>query len=243
MIQGPASLTVMSYNIQHGRGMDDRYDPARIANVIRRADADVVGLQEVDRHFDRRSNYEDTITVLAARLGMQYAYGANLDGDPEPGRTERRQYGIAVLSKYPIVRQQHYLLDSGGQEQRGLLETELVVQDARVCFYVTHLGLEQQERLAQIAEIRDIAARQTGPAILTGDFNAHPDSPELNAMSRSFRNVFADLPAAYTYPAGGAKETIDYILVNEDIAVGARREVVRSVASDHYPIAAALSIR
>nr|WP_275100757.1 endonuclease/exonuclease/phosphatase family protein [Paenibacillus dendritiformis] len=166
-----------------------------------------------------------------------------MDGDPEPGRTERRQYGIAVLSKYPIVRQQHYLLDSAGREQRGLLETELVVEDARVSFYVTHLGLERQERLAQISEILDIAARQTGPAIVTGDFNAHPDSPELAAMSRSFRNVFADLPAAYTYPAGGAKETIDYILVNEGIAAGERREVVRSVASDHYPIAADLSIR
>nr|WP_242069322.1 endonuclease/exonuclease/phosphatase family protein [Paenibacillus dendritiformis] len=70
MTECAASLTVMSYNIQHGRGMDDRYDPARIADVIRRAGAGVVGLQEVDRHFDKRSNYEDTITVLAARLGM-----------------------------------------------------------------------------------------------------------------------------------------------------------------------------
>ncbi|BFH68272.1 MAG: endonuclease/exonuclease/phosphatase family protein [Paenibacillus dendritiformis] len=243
MTECAASLTVMSYNIQHGRGMDDRYDPARIADVIRRAGADVIGLQEVDRHFDKRSNYEDTIMVLAARLGMQYAYGANLDGDPEPGRTERRQYGIGILSKYPIVHQQHYLLDSAGREQRGLLEAELVVEDARVRFYVTHLGLERQERLTQISQIVDIAARQTGAAIITGDFNALPDSPELAAMSRSYRNVFADLPAAYTYPAGGAKETIDYILVNDGIAVGARREVVRSVASDHYPIAAALSIR
>lgn len=242
MMQIQASLTVMSYNIQHGRGMDDRYDPVRIANVIRDSGADIIGLQEVDRHFADRSNYEDTIAVLAGHLEMNYAYGANLDWAPEPGRSERRQYGIAVLSKFPIVMQRHYLLNSFGNEQRGLLETEIDVKGTRLFFYAAHLGLEENERMAQTEKILEIAAARAGSAIVAGDFNAYPDGPEITNMTREFRNVFADVPMAYTYPAGNAAETIDYILIGSEVFIGERREVIQTLASDHYPIAASLSL-
>ncbi|MCE5169079.1 endonuclease/exonuclease/phosphatase family protein [Paenibacillus profundus] len=242
MIEMHTSLTVMSYNIQHGRGMDDRYDLVRIANVIRDSGADIIALQEVDRHFADRSNYEDTIAVLAAQLEMNYAYGANLDWAPEPGRSERRQYGIAVLSKYPIVKQRHYLLNSFDSEQRGLLETEIDVNGARLFFYATHLGLEENERMAQTEEILEIAAARAGSAVVAGDFNAYPDGPEIAHMTQAFCNVFADMPMAYTYPAGEANETLDYILVGSEVIFGERREVIQTLASDHYPIVARLSL-
>ena len=42
------SLRIMTYNIQHGAGMDDVIDLNRQAKVIGDATPDVVGLQEVD---------------------------------------------------------------------------------------------------------------------------------------------------------------------------------------------------
>ena len=47
-------LNVMSYNIHVGIGMDKKLDLARIAEVIRRSRADIVGLQEVDRGVERK---------------------------------------------------------------------------------------------------------------------------------------------------------------------------------------------
>jgi hypothetical protein len=43
-----ATWRVASYNIHHGRGMDDRVDLERIAAVLRQLNADVIALQEVD---------------------------------------------------------------------------------------------------------------------------------------------------------------------------------------------------
>src|SRR5205823_1082208 len=42
------SLKVATYNIHRCVGIDGRYDPARIARVLKEIGADIVGLQEVD---------------------------------------------------------------------------------------------------------------------------------------------------------------------------------------------------
>ena len=42
------TLKVMTYNIHRCVGIDGRYDPARIARVLKEVGADIIGLQEVD---------------------------------------------------------------------------------------------------------------------------------------------------------------------------------------------------
>jgi endonuclease/exonuclease/phosphatase family metal-dependent hydrolase len=144
-------LSVATYNIHHGAGVDDRLDLERIAREIERGGADVIGLQEVDRRWSARSEFVDQASWLAERLGMHVAYAANLDLDPlEPGQP-RRQYGTAVLSRFPILSGHNTLLPRPrGGEQRGLLETVLNVRGVRVRFANTHLQHNSaEERLAQ----------------------------------------------------------------------------------------------
>ncbi len=89
--QGPPKrqLTVLSYNLHHGVGVDGALDLDRVAAVIRDSGADVVALQEVDRHWSARSEFVDQAAVLADKLGMHHAYGANLDRDqPAPERAK-----------------------------------------------------------------------------------------------------------------------------------------------------------
>ena len=62
---GRTRLNVMSYNIHVGVGMDKKQDLARIAEVIRRSRADIVGLQEVDRGVERTGRV-DEIKELAS---------------------------------------------------------------------------------------------------------------------------------------------------------------------------------
>ena len=47
------TLTVLTFNIHHAEGTDGKVDVARIAKLIEDSDADVVGLQEVDRGVER----------------------------------------------------------------------------------------------------------------------------------------------------------------------------------------------
>ena len=56
---GRRSLGVLTFNIHHGAGTDDVLSLERIASVIKNSDADLVGLQEVDRHYSARSNWAD----------------------------------------------------------------------------------------------------------------------------------------------------------------------------------------
>src|SRR5918996_1263653 len=95
-------LTVATYNIHHAAGVDGRLDLERGATEIERGGAEVVGLQEVDRHWSSRSEFVDQAGWLAERLGMHVVYAANLDREPLEPSQPRRQYGTAVLSEFPI---------------------------------------------------------------------------------------------------------------------------------------------
>ncbi|WP_306301269.1 hypothetical protein [Thalassobacillus sp. C254] len=71
-------VKVMTYNIHHGKGMDRKVDINRIADVIAQSNIDIVGLNEVDKHFSRRSNHMDQISILAEKLNMYEAFSASI---------------------------------------------------------------------------------------------------------------------------------------------------------------------
>ncbi|WP_195574814.1 endonuclease/exonuclease/phosphatase family protein [Paenibacillus sp. 1001270B_150601_E10] len=236
------SLKVMSYNIHHGEGMDGMYDIQRIAKVIQNSDAELIGLQEVDRYYSDRSHYEDSIALLGKELGMHWCYGANVIEPPEQGHKEQREYGIAILSKHKIVSHIHHPLSSDIIEQRGLLSAMIDVQGTELYFHCTHLGLEEQERLSQVKEVLDFTRQQPGPCIIAGDFNAQPEDPEVAVMNAVYQSAFQDEFHAHTFPAGDANETIDYIFINEQVQYRDKGSIVHSIASDHYPIIATIAV-
>ncbi len=127
-------MKIMSYNIHHGACEDENLDLARIGEVIKQSGAQIIGLQEVDSNFSERSGFVDQTKWLATELGMDYTFKANLDYDPLKPEDNRRQYGIAVLSAYPIRSAEHHLLTSVS-EQRGLLETIIDVNGDQLYFF------------------------------------------------------------------------------------------------------------
>ena len=237
-------FTVATYNIHHAEGVDGRLDLERVADVIRASGAEVVALQEVDRHWSARSGFVDQASWLAGRLRMHVVYGANLDLPPsEPGRP-RRQYGTAILSEYPIHASRNTLLPRPqGGEQRGLLEARLNVRGVRVRVANTHLQHDSQvERLAQVARILEILSPSTEPVVLAGDLNARPDWPEIAPLSALFRDAWrvAGEGPGFTYPATAPDRRIDYVFVSRDLKVSAAT-VIASPASDHLPVVAQLA--
>ncbi|MFS0634317.1 endonuclease/exonuclease/phosphatase family protein [Mesobacillus foraminis] len=232
------TVNVMSYNIHHAEGVDGVLDLERIAEIIEQEKADIIGLQEVDNHWSERSEFQDQAKLLAERLGMFYTYAPNLDRDPLKEGEERRQYGTAILSKYPILHSEnHSLTKIGNTEQRGVLEAIINVKGNHLHFYNTHLALTASEREIQIKEMIQLASTSKGPKIFAGDLNATPESKEMIPMYENYRDVFASNPDAFTYPAKNPSKRIDYLFTSGDIEI-TNSHVIRSLASDHLPIVA-----
>ncbi|WP_257347322.1 endonuclease/exonuclease/phosphatase family protein [Pseudalkalibacillus decolorationis] len=234
----PVNVKVMSFNIHHAEGIDGVLDLERIARIIEDSDTDIVGLQEVDNHWSERSDFKDQAKELAKRLGMFYTYAPNLDREPLEVGGHRRQYGTAVLSKYPIIESENHLLTKiGNTEQRGLLETTINVKGNHLHFYNTHLALTSAEREIQLKEIIEIAGEKKGPKVIMGDLNATPTSNEMKLMYANYVDAFAKTPEAYTYPAEDPSKRIDYIFTSDNIETG-ETEVISTNASDHLPLTA-----
>lgn len=234
------NVKVMSYNIHHAEGVDGVLDMERIGRIIEEEEADIIGLQEVDNHWSERSDFQDQAKWLAERLGMFYVYAANLDRDPLNEGEPRRQYGTAILSKYPILHSEnHPLTKIGNTEQRGLLEAAINVKGNHLHFYNTHLALTTAEREIQMKEIIAITGESKGPKVIMGDLNAVPESIEMQPMYAHYLDVFADQPEAYTYPAVNPTKRIDYIFTSADVKT-VETEVLQTLASDHLPLTAEL---
>src|SRR5690606_25035110 len=133
--EGKAEATVfrvMSYNIHHGRGMDDRVDLERIAEAIKKANPDLVALQEVDRGT-RRTDGRDLTAELAKLTGMEGYFEKNI---PYQGG----EYGNAILSRFPILEKKNtHLRMIRENEQRGALQVLVEVDGEKLLFVNTHI--------------------------------------------------------------------------------------------------------
>src|SRR4051794_19347582 len=176
--QPPIPVRLVTFNTHHAVGGDHKHDLARLAKVLQALDADVICLQEVDRHFSERSEDVDQAVLLARALDMQLAWGPAID-EPGPAGAPDRQYGNALLSRLPILVSDVHRLPGSG-EPRSALRTMVELDGGALWITTTHLATEsEEERAAQAAAL---AALQTEPmetGVLAGDFNVPPNAPEL----------------------------------------------------------------
>lgn len=227
----PAShrLSVATWNVHGGVGGDRRYDPARIAAVVRELDADVIALQEVAGR--------DGQSLLAAIVeGAGYL--------AVQGWTCKRwgcDYGNVVLSRFPVRESRQLDLTVPHSEPRGALD---VVVDAPVRplrVIGTHLGLRPGERRVQVKQLLKALERETvHPTVLTGDVN------EWYLWGRPLRWLHAHFgvtPTPATFPARRPLLALDRMWTEpkamlEDVRVHA--SPLARVASDHLPLLAHL---
>ncbi|MGW5364095.1 endonuclease/exonuclease/phosphatase family protein [Actinopolymorpha pittospori] len=245
---GRTSLRVATYNIHHGADVADRLDLARTAAVIAASGARLVGLQEVDRHWSERSAFADQAGWLAERLEMRVAYAANLDLHPVAVGQERRQYGTAILSRYPIRSFVNSSLPGvQGGEPRGFLAAEVDLASGQgtpqpLWFATTHLSeASPRAREKEAARIRELLGPTPRRTIVTGDLNARPGTPELKLLTEVLVDAWSAVhpseeDAGHTFSAAHPERRIDYALVSPDITVEAARVIPDVDASDHLPL-------
>jgi endonuclease/exonuclease/phosphatase family metal-dependent hydrolase len=256
-----STVRAMTYNIRHGLGMDGVLDLGRIARVIAAETPDIVAVQEVDR-FWSRSGGIDQAEHLAELLGMDWRFAPNLEMPPERPGEPPVQYGVMLLSRFPIHSWHHTLYPQVvGWESRGLLEIDVEIESGqRLVAMCTHFQVDGKEgceeslrqRTEQIAIMAERASSRGIPVIMMGDYNATPDAPELAAVLGSGTgwhdawHVAGRASNGMTIPAHPDREPerrIDYILTNAaSTVIGCEVRITPEtrLASDHFPVIADL---
>ncbi|MPZ84728.1 MAG: metal-dependent hydrolase [Actinophytocola sp.] len=247
-------LRVMNFNIHTGIGSDTALDLARTAAVIRDSRADVVGLQEVDVHWDARSDFRDQAADLARQLHMWVFFAPIYDLPPLTEGAPRRRYGVAVLSRHPIVSAENHLLTRLSTQDPnpvpapapGFAEAVVLVRGVPVHVYATHLDYRADPavRELQVADTLRILAedRRGARQVLLGDLNAEPTAPELAPLWTRLSDAWTSAEPGPTYPADMPAKRIDYVTVSSGIEVR-DTAVVDTLASDHRPVVADLAVR
>lgn len=225
-------LKVMTYNIHHGKSLYGTNSIDTIAQLVSESNVDIVGFQEIESGM-LRSGFLNQVEYLSTQLNMNQAFGPNLN-------ILGGKYGNAIMSKYPIIAYENYGLPSG-REQRGFLRATIDVNGHEIQFIVTHLGLNEEERNRQVSVIQRYMETLQGDVILVGDFNAAQDSTEIRRLSKKLQDVGeitgnSDQP---TFDLPLLSKRIDYIFIGQGITIESY-EVIKSRASDHYPVQAEL---
>jgi endonuclease/exonuclease/phosphatase family metal-dependent hydrolase len=227
----------MSYNIHHGEGLDSKVDLQRIAELIKQEQADIVGLQEVDKGTERTQR-RDFPAELAVLTGMTCVFSNNY-------HFQGGEYGNAILTRFPVksVTNSLYKMLIPG-EQRGILQVVLEVRGRDLVFMNTHIDYrpDDRERLSNTAEIRAFIKQYSGkPIILCGDFNDVRSSRTYQALSELFIDAWqvAGTGDGNTIPAAKPAKRIDYIWLSKGSDLTPLKVwVPRSEASDHLPLVA-----
>jgi len=229
-------LRVLSYNVKHGYGNDGVLDIARAAEVIRRTDADLVVLQEIDNGV-RRSGGQDQMAVLAEQTGLHARFGAFM---PYQGG----HYGMGVMSRFPIVASQNHRLPDGSEPRTSLDARVQLPNGAELVLCGVHFYETAAERLAQANALVDVYADCELPMVVGGDFNSKPGSQVLQLMEANWTNTDKG-DDRFTMSATRPRSEIDYLMYRpsqrfEVLSVDVLDE---PVVSDHRPVLMVVKLR
>ncbi|GGS12291.1 metal-dependent hydrolase [Streptomyces aureoverticillatus] len=183
-------MRILTWNVWGRFGPWEQRRKAILA-VLRELRPDVVGLQEV-----WEKDGENLAEWLADELGLHWTWEPTRApqwwqrriGDPAVG------FGNAVLSRWPVADRavaQLPPLDETADDGRLVLYARLAAPGQDVPFFTTHLSSPPSAsavRCAQVAALAAFVAERraaTGtafPPVVTGDFNAVPDSDEIRLL-------------------------------------------------------------
>ncbi|MFT4564013.1 MAG: endonuclease/exonuclease/phosphatase family metal-dependent hydrolase [Gammaproteobacteria bacterium] len=233
-------LRLVTYNIHKGiGGIDRRYRPERIIELLARYDADLIFLQEVDDGVPRSQRHRQ-VDLFADALAMPYrVFQKNVS-------LKQGHYGNAILSHHPLHDVHDVDLSVPLKKRRRALVARCVMRQEHqrsLQLVNCHLGLAGYERSIQLAKIIESPAlrrlHSSTPAIVAGDYNdvwGTLGKRVLEPAGYSSAGI-----AARTFPAIMPVRSLDRIYYRGDIqfdhSFPARSEIARH-ASDHLPLIA-----
>ena len=244
------AMRVLVYNIHAGTDAAGTGNLARVAALVAETDADVALLQEVDRGTTR-SGGVDQVAELERLTGYHGAFGRTLD-------YQGGQYGIAILSRWPILSDTMIQLPvvppqeraGGSYEPRGALHVRIAVpgRSVPVDLVNTHLdpsGDPHYRRQEIAGVLRAIDDLRSAATVLGGDLNATPDDSAIASIAGSgLRDAWTACSSSgpgLTYPASVPVKRIDYLWLPAGASCRTAT-VLNTEASDHRPLLVTLTL-
>lgn len=224
------SLRIVSYNIKHGQGMDGKIDLRRIADAISMKNPDLVAIQEVDKNCKRSGNV-DIAKQLGEMLNMEHRFGKFMD-------YQGGEYGMAVLSRFPITETIRHNLPDGREPCCALeIKVQLDGMHSPISFIGIHNDWTDEEfRVKQINSLLMAIQERRHPIVLAGDFNGEKSDRSMQMLQEA-QWVILDKEGKKTFPSVDPKKEIDFIVIRGFPNTSIEHDVIdEKVASDHRPI-------
>jgi endonuclease/exonuclease/phosphatase family metal-dependent hydrolase len=223
-------VRIATFNILNGASpANGRFDEQRFRSAIRLLDADLLGLQEVDRN-QPRSRHADLTAVAADAMGARHhRFVAALRGRPRgwsPATGEEppdeAAYGVAFLSRYDVLGWQVVRLPAAPvpvphraaghlvpgwvrDEPRVAVIAEVDSPRGRIDVVTTHLSFLWPWNGRQLRVLMARLAPRPHPLMLIGDLNMGPRrAHRITGMK--------PLATGATFPSRAPRVQIDHVL-------------------------------
>jgi len=233
-------IRVVTYNIHKCRGLDRRVRPARIVEVLREIDADIIALQEVlslqgaSREKDQARFISEELEMICALGGTRIHKGA--------------MYGNVVLSRLPLLETKNYDITVRGREERGCMRADISANGSGLLHvFNVHLGTAFIERRHQGRKLVNAAILNNeeliGARIMLGDFNEWTRglTTRLLTSHLTSADIRAHLQRSRTYPGVLPFLHLDHIYFDDSLdleRITLHKSRSAMVASDHLPLVA-----
>jgi len=218
-------FSIVSWNIQYGKGVDGIIDLQRIADVIHKDGLpDILCLQEVSRNDPEIDNAKDQVHELKL-LFPKYDHFFGVSHDRSVRNEKRRkQFGNLILTRHSPIQVLHHLLPSPADPEARFMSrqaTEMVIKTDLGAFRLMSTHLEffsEKQQIAQVYRIRDLhkeaceqfhepgidkpntpfeIVERTEKMVICGDFNFTIESNPYKIITKPFSGKISKLVDAW----------------------------------------------
>ena len=236
---------VMVYNIAYASGAPCSYfehilkvhrylnrsntNLLQISRFIKKTDADVIGLIEVDT-----GSISTAMINQADEIGKRtqhYSHYTTKYGDTLSGKIIPilRKQGNAILTKNESSNGIYHYFPGGFKKL--IIELEMGAYD----FFLVHLALSKRVRKVQLRHLANLLSTRKKPVVIAGDFNVFKGEEELVEIQETLGLYNPNKNNIPTFPSWNPKYQLDFILCSKGIIVKDLR-VPDVKLSDHLPV-------
>lgn len=229
---GPVVFRVATFNARHAADNGFFFRHRALVATCRSLDADVLALQELDRHSPRTC-FRNQPNVVARSLAMKSVI-APAKHIPFGGRQCN-----ALLARGPIRDVEVLQLPQPqGLEPRNAIVARVALPGLELTVVSTHLHHRPRSNARpQLERIVEALAARPGPRIIAGDLNlaAEEAVPLLRAAG------YTPVEVEPTAPRSAPREQIDWIACDERLSA-VHGEVHQPLVSDHLPVVVTFAV-